>query len=554
MSNKIYTSIPAPKVPRNEFKLSRPNTFSTVFHRNVPTALLEILPGDRIIFDSELFARLQPMIAPVFNQMRISQHAFYVPFRTINRHFAEFMFNNPDGSYTDVLPYLTLGNIYSIIAGSTPLEHAEKVEVIRLLDFIGLPFVYSSNTSATLMVNKWISDNAWAADSTVEINLGPFFAYAKIYTDYYRDQNLEEDPFKAWVAAGFTDVMDWSGNCDSRLFNNPTKAVFARCFLMLRKRAWAHDRFTSALPFAQRGPDVLIPVAGSGPVTFEGVDDGDIVNANWSPSGQELVSGSDNDPISATAELSNLSTTINEFRTAERLQRFYENSARGGTRPNEATLAHWGVRTKDATLDRAEFLGGQMQPLVVSEVEQNSETTSSSPLGTLAGKATSYKPGRLFKRFFDEHGFVIVLTSAMVRANYSEGLPKVFSRREREEYAWPEFANLGEEPIFLKELSLKQSIIGEGVTPDDVFGYVPRYSDYKSAVGEIHGDFRSSLAFWTQNRKFANPPALNKDFIYSDPDLSPFAVANPYTDLILCTANYHIKASRLLPFYGVPTL
>lgn len=560
MSNKIYTSIPAPKVPRNTFNLSRPNTFSMVFHRLVPTAIAEIIPGDRVIWDAELFSRLQPMIAPVYNQMKISQHAFYVPFRTINRHFAEFMFNNPEGNYTDVMPYVTLEFLYETIKVlSSAGSYDNAVEIIRLYDFIGLPFVYSSNTTASALVGKWITDNVWADNSTQQINLAPFFAYQKVYVDYYMDQNVAPDPFKSWKDFGYTDVLDMTGDVSAYLgANNSIRTRFATRFLLIRRRAWAHDRFTSALPWAQRGPEVLIPVSVSGDLTLDGPTGTGTGNVGWNAADQELVSagvvgGHESGPITGSVELDNLTTTINEFRRAERLQRWYENSARGGTRPNEATLAHFGVRTKDATLDRAEFLGGQSQPLVVSEVEQTSETTASSPLGTLGGKATSYRPGRLFKRFFDEHGFVFILTSALVRANYSEGIPKIFTRREREEYAWPEFANLGEEPVFTREISAV-ALIGAGDPEDTVFGYVPRYSDYKSAVGEVHGDFRTSLSFWTQNRKFANIPQLNYNFIYSDPDLSPFAVANPYTDLILSTANYHVKANRLLPFYGVPTI
>lgn len=543
MSNKVFTSIPAPKVARNTFTLSRPNTFSMVFHRLCPTAVQEILPGDRFIWDSELFARLQPMIAPVFNQMKLSQHAFFVPLRTINNHFAEFMFNNRTGDYSEVLPYLRIKNFYDFIVTST-FSNDIKVEVIRLCDYIGLPFKSRSATTATLMVSNWQTDNAWAADSEIRVNLAPFLAYTKIWSEYFRDQNVMDDPVEALKTAYSIDLLDRTGDLSSLSSTTVRRIVNAVC--RLRPRAWAHDRFTSSLPFTQRGPDVLLPVG----TDIKSFSDGasataapiQVTGAGGSLPMTETVNG---EPVTRELEAY---TTINEFRRAERLQRWYENSARGGTRPNEATLAHWGVRTPDATLDRSEFLGGSMQPLVVSEVEQNSATTQASPQGTLAGKATSYKPGRLFKHFFTEHGFVFVLTSALVRANYAQGLPKMFSRMQRDEYAWPEFAQLGEEPVFTKEIA------AQFASESDVFGYTPRYSDYKSAVGEVHGDFKSSLAFWTQIREFSNKPELNSQFIFSDPNLSPFAVQSLYTDLILCTANYNVKASRLLPFYGSPTL
>lgn len=551
MSNQIYTSIPAPKVPRNTFTRSRSNTFSMVFHRCVPTMVEEILPGDRFIVGSELFSRLQPMIAPVFNQMKISQHSFFVPLRTLNRHFAEFMFNNRTGDYSQVLPYITIGDIYTWMAVSGG-DAVVRAEVARLCDYIGLPLKTRSATTAALYISNWLSDNSWANGSALRVNLAPFFAYQKVWSEYFRDQNTQPDPFETFLDTYSEDVMNWTGKVNVASFNSAKKGAFFANFFVLRRRAWAHDRFTSSLPWAQRGPEVLLPVSGTLNVDWDvdPLSNGANVQAKGNPDRlYTLDAGGNEQAVKGEVDLSSgLSTTINEFRRAERLQRWYENSARGGTRPNEATLAHWGIHTPDATLDRAEFLGGSMQPIVVSDVAQTSETTQSSPLGTLGGKATSYKPGRLCKAFFTEHGFLIVLTSALCRANYSQGLPKMFSRMQRDEYAWPEFANLGEEPVFTKEIDATHSL------EDDVFGYVPRYSDYKSAINEVHSDFRTSLAFWTQVREFANQPQLNEAFLFSDPSLAPFAVSNAYTDLILCTASYDVKASRLLPFYGVPTI
>lgn len=590
---KLYTTIPAPKVQRNTFNLSHPNSFSMVFQKCVPTMVTETIPGDKFVVGSELFARLQPMVAPVMNNMKISQHAFFVPLRTLNKHFSEFMFNNRTGDYSEVLPYTNLaalativGTLYNSGSGTTA-EIELAANVIRLYDYIGLPFAYSSATDASTFVSQWVSLNSSITNSSIRVNLAPFFAYTKVWSEYFRDENLVDDPFEEFEDTYSMDVKDWTGDCTSLIANQ--RKAFAKCFLQLRPRAWAHDRFTSSLPFAQRGPDVLLPVAGTADVTYkQGWLLGDVTPPNvikaitksgnpqteksWdiqaapyssnSPVGNSLKAVANNGDIAAGSNFAidpngslqvdfsdaDLSTTINDFRRAERLQRWYENSARGGVRPNEATLAHFGVHTPDATLDRSEFLGGTMQPLVVSEVAQTSET-GSTPQGNLAGKGTSYKGNLLFKRFFTEHGFIFVFTSALCRANYWQGLPKIFSRMQRDEYYWPEFALLGEEPVFDKEI-----FVDNNTTEDGVFGYVPRYSDYKSAQGETHGDFRSSMDMWTQNREFANKPELNEEFVYAAPSLSPFAVQSNFNDVILCTVNYDVKASRLMPYYGVPTI
>lgn len=584
MSNKLYTTIPAPKVPRNVFNRTRPNSLTMPFQRCVPTMLEEIYPGDLFRANPEVFARMQPLVAPVMNNMKISTHFFFVPLRTLNTHFAEFMFNNRTGDYSEVLPYTHTDVIFEIVSDLVQNSEDElAVEVIRLLDFIGLPFKYSSKTSAAAFAGAWLTDswNIAVKDAALRVNLCPFFAYTKIWSEYFRDENVEEDPFVDFETETGLNVKDWTGDQDTNLLAEGDD--FARCFMQLRRRAWAHDRFTSALPFAQRGPDVLLPIAGTAPVKYkdgylleegEETKAGKIVYAtgqtpaeytqftgmsassserrfmSW-PNTSAMTTGKNvaydpNGSLFTDFDDSALTTTINAFRRAERLQRWYENSARGGIRPNEATLAHFGVKTPDATLDRAEYLGGSFQPIVVSEVAQTSESTNSSPQGTLAGKGTSYKSNPGFRAFFTEHGFVFCFTSALVRANYWQGIPKVFSRMQRDEYYWPEFANLGEEPVFTKEIYADTS-------EDDVFGYVPRYSDLKSAIGEVHGDMRSSMSFWTQTRDFANKPQLTREFLFGDPQV-PTAVSSLSSDPLIVTIQFNVQASRLMPFYGVPTI
>ena len=562
MSNKLYPTIPAPKVPRNTFNRSRYNSLTLPFQRVVPVALEEIIPGDKYFWNPEIFARLQPLQAPVMTDMRLSVHAFYVPLRTINKHFAEFMFNNRQGNYTDVLPYVTLGDLYSLLNyfNQSSSNYPNFCECIRLYDYIGLPFIYKSNTSAAAFFSAWLTDNSALSSSSIRVNLAPFFAYQKIWSEYFRDENLVTDPFQDFEDSGYGNPFEWTGYQDVSSWSASKKLSFILNFLRLRPRAWQHDRFTSALPFAQRGPDVLLPITGVADVVsatdYEGNIEGNVVFTK-NPDSQSGTLSVDTGSPSVQGNIgqfvdfddAELTTTINDFRRAERLQRWYENSARGGVRPNEATLAHFGVRTNDATLDRAEFLGGTKQPIVISEVAQTSQTTSTSPQGTLAGKGTSYNSAFLFKRFFTEHGFVFVFASALIRPAYFQGLPRVFSRMQRDEYYWPEFALLGEEPVFDKELFVDGS-----TSEDGVFGYVPRYSDYKSSLPECHGDFRSSLAFWANPRVFANQPQLSEEFIFGDPQKLMFAVQSNFTDSLLLTIRHNVKASRLMPFYGVPTI
>lgn len=565
MANPLYQSIPAPRVARNTFQLTHSSKFSMTAQKLYPLEPIECLPGDRHLVFSELFARVQPLIAPVFQNYTLSQHAFFVPMRTLSKNWENFITGGREGTYTDVLPYVELSSLYNLVAGafgdSTPAFFPVVCDIIRLYDFMGLPFAYSSTTGSDSTVyesfiESWLNDNSVYQTSDQPVNILPFLAYQKIWSEYYRDENILDDPLEV-----IEDVLGLSTAVGLQIMDIGNFAPGDRQFdawvalFRMRPRAWKKDRFTSALPFTQRGPDVLLPIAGTAPVEFGAsvpTAGSSVVTGTATPQGNIGLSvsvGGGNRDITATADFTNadLTTTINDFRRAERLQRWYENSARGGARLNENTLAHWGVHTKDATLDRAVFLGGVHQPIVISEVEQNSATSEVSPQGNLAGKGTSYNSGRLFKHYDSEHGYIIVLTSILQHADYWQGLPKVFTRQDRYEYAWPELANLGEEPIFTRELY--------ALAPkDEVFGYTPRYSDYKSLPNTVHGDMRSSLDFWSAPRTFKEKPTLSEEFIYNPPAKYPFAVQSPCADEFIVTVNFVHKASRLLPFYGVPTI
>lgn len=580
MSNPLFTSIPLPKVSRNTFKLSHSNKFTMTAQKLYPTLLLEGLPGDKNIVAAECLVRAMPLVSPVFQSYKISHHAFFVPMRTLSKNWEQFITGGKDGLYSDVLPYTTYSELYNTVndiwynslvsevaSAATKLVAEGLADCLRMFDFAGLSFVYESQTGMSweeaiindynvgdtatgAFIQKWIDLNVRYSECEVPVNLLPFVAMLKVWSEYYRDENLVDDPMAV--------VFDEMKLNEAVGMQYPSTDWSAEQFILLfrlRPRAWAKDRFTSALPFTQRGPDVLLPIGGRAPVVF-GTDDvatsGAVQATNSLGSvGLSFSSGGDSHEITSTADFTDaeLTTTINDFRRAERLQRWYENSARGGSRLNENTLAHWGVHTPDATLDRSVFLGGVSQPLVISEVEQNSGTMpdSETPQGNLAGKGISYNSGRLFKHYDSEHGFTIVFTSILQHADYMQGTPRVFTRQDRYDYAWPEFANLGEEAVKTREL---YTLAGN----DAVLGYTPRYSDYKSMPNELHGDMRSSLQHWSVPRVFGSAPQLTEEFIYNPPSKVAFAVESGEVDEFVGVVRFGIKSSRLLPFYGVPTI
>lgn len=624
MSNKIYTRVPVPKFPRNVFSLSRPVVGSLRMQRLYPTEIMEILPGDAINLRQETFLRTAPLVAPPLAKLTVSHHAFFVPAWQLSGKFDEFITGGEKMDFTDHLPYTYVGHIYqwidgvlsmynnilyddtggtwsdvvsffrttepmdlilSIIEGCDfsravpfsmpefqPLQAEDdngnlvKYEDLTLDDFGGTAQGAIFNI-AKANWDAWRDLNPiFMANAQLRVNLLPFFAQVKIWSEFFRDENLVDDPWEEvkdtyfdsvdLVNMAMDDYSALTGVLPANWTNDHTAALKLYSSIFgVRRRAWKKDRFTSALPWTQKGPDVYLPLAGTLPLS---VDEGSsklgtAQTVSIAATTGKITYGGNARSLVGSADLSDITggTLMRDVRRAEAVLEFEEADGRFGNRYPENTLGQFGVYTPDSRLPRCQFLGSTKKVVSFGEVPQTSET-GDTPLGTLAGKGTMYNPGFLFKHRFSMHGFVVIFTSIQVSAMYEQGIHPMFSRFDRTEYAWPRYARLGEEPIYTKELS----IFGENLEEDSVFGYAPRYSTYKSDTGSIHGQMKSTLNYWTFSRKFPvdKDPVLNEEFIYNEPRRDAFAVTNPYAETFYFEIDWKVRSSRLLPFFGVPSI
>lgn len=597
MSNRLFTQVPVPKFPRNTFSLSRSVIFTPRPQKLYCPNIIETLPGDGFNASSEQFARTQPMVAPTFVKQNADQHAFFVPFWQLNEHFDDFITGGEKGDYQDKLPYTTVGDLYAVVDSLLPslmvimqlsvsqlnerleavLSIIENCDIFRAVpfvqpDFIIVPEDATPQIKEQIMVaNKaaFESLNSHLVNSTLRVNLAPFAAYLKVWCEFFRDENLCEDLYDlVWKnSAGTYDVTLYShvgyfAYTDIQAPTSDEGYFFWTSLLGVKNRAWKKDYFTAALPFTQKGPDVLLPLSGVFPVEFTGnsspqssargvsfVGDGSGAGSSGYLGTADGTGGFDKVNGSVSLGASGLGSTIIDVRRAFALEEFYEADGRGGNRYPENTLMQFGVHTPDSRLPRAQFLGSNTSPVQISEVVQTSSTDSTSPQGTLAGKGTSYGNNRLFKQFCTMHGFILNFYSIQTRAIYEQGIHPMFSRYDRTEYAWPRFAHLGEQPVYVKEL-----FVNADVSEEEVFGYEPRYSEYKSEKSSVHGLLKGSLNFWTMSRRFANKPQLNEEFIYGAPRLDNFAVTNPLQPPYIVEIDYRIRSNRMLPFFGVPMI
>lgn len=503
----LFNTVKYPQVGSNVFDLSHEVKLTCKMGDLVPVMIMDCVPGDRVKIANETLVRLAPLVSPVMHLINVFIHYFFVPMRLIWPNWESFI---TTGEYLSTPP-----------AFPTVPFFPGTIQPGSLANYLGLPLT---------------------ATNGLTVSAAPFAAYQFVYNEYYRDENL--------IPVVNYELIDGNNGSNSHLFN-------------LRKRAWEHDYFTSALPFAQKGSPVAIPIStiGDTPVYIYPQSDYSSGNASFTnmsagPATTGVIAAVDpapgyTDPNASQlyAQTSNLNatpTTINDLRTAIRLQEWLEKNARGGTRYIESNLVHFGVKSSDARLDRPEYITGSKSPVVISEVLNTTGETSGLPQGNMAGHGVSVTSGKQGNYYCEEHGYIIGIMSIVPRTAYQQGVHRHWLRNTATDWFWPSFANLGEQPIQNIE------IYADAAVQTDTFGYIPRYAEYKYIPSRTAGEFMTTLDFWTMTRNFATEPALNQQFIECDPTTDIFAVPSaPDHVYVQCLNN--VKATRKMPKYGTPT-
>lgn len=490
---------------RNKFSLSYYKLLSMNMGFVTPIGMTEVLPGDSIQQATSALVRASPLMAPVMHPVRVAIHHWYVPYRLIWDDFEEFITGGPDGMDDTVYPTKTLATN----------------AVGTLGDYLGVPL----------------------STTPLEVSALPFRAYALIFNEWYRDQDLRTEL-----------AISTASGADATTSTN------------LVKGAWEKDYFTSARPWEQKGPSITIPLGTTAPVKGLGVADGnpsagfsntdilaretgggtDTYSDNWLANTAAMYMKATG-ASSATAfpnvfaDLTGASAvTVNALREALALQRFEEARARFGSRYTEY-LRYLGVRSSDARLQRPEYLGGGRQTIQFSEVLQTAE--GEDPVGEMRGHGISALRSNRYRRFIEEHGLIMTFMIVRPKTIYTQGLARMWNRRTKEDFWQKELQHIGQQEVLNKE------IYAAHTTPEGTFGFQDRYDEYRRAESSISGEFRTSiLNHWHFGREFSSDPALNATFITCTPSEEPFAV--PSQDVLYVMANHSIQARRLVARTG----
>ncbi len=514
-----FSRVPSAKIERSSF--NRSHGYKTTFDSGylIPFFADEALPGDTFNLSATLFGRLATPLKPIMDNMFMETFFFFVPNRLIWDNWEKFngAQDNPGDSTSYLVPQVPAP------AGGFPTG--------CICDYMGIPVGITG----------------------FSINNLHGRAHNLIWNQWFRDENLQDS-----LTVDLDDGPD-----------NPTDYV-------LRRRGKRHDYFTSCLPWPQKSEDVLLPLGTSAPIIGIGTSNsawaaGPISSYETGASGSTPYADYKNapshdvfleeDPDNAgypniRADLANATAaTINALRLSFQLQKLYERDARGGTRYTEIVRSHFGVSSPDARLQRAEYLGGGSSMFNINPVTQQSAqsaTGTTTPQGNMAAFGTVSAFNHGFSKSFTEHGVILGFVNVRADLTYSQGLHKMWSRRDRFDFYWPSLAHIGEQEVLNKEIFLQATADDE-----DAFGYQERYAEYRYYPSKITGLFRSnpsagaSLDMWHLSEDFASLPLLNASFIESEPPVDRVVAVASEPEIIL-DCYFNLTTARPMPTYGTP--
>lgn len=547
--------------PRSKFDRSH-QLLTTINEGDlVPIYCDEVLPGDTARVHLNGLIRMSTPIYPIMDNAYMDTYFFFVPCRLLWDHWENMFGENDTNYWAEKTEYSTPT---CKIGGKSGLPNGS------IGDYFGLPTDVKGE---------------------IKVNALPARAYAMIYNEWFRDENLE-----APLMLGYKKTDD-AGNNESpvetgynaQYINNPKYTANtneANAYIMKPAKAGKfHDYFTSCLPSPLKSDPVEISLTGNAMVTgytdenytdktsiyvnsfFDGsanpgnTKDRMYAIAQDGNNGAAYINigtgtGTKHKTAYLGADLSTVSgVSIADLRMAIALQHIFEADARNGTRYREFLSGTWGVTSPDSRLQIPEYIGGQRIAINVNQVVQTSQTDTTT--GQALGNTAAYSLTTCSKQMVDyaatEYGYIIGLAVVRVEHSYQQGLATKWTRGGRFTYYDPRLAALGEQPVYNRE------IYAQGKDEDnEIFGYQEAWADYRYkpsyVTGEMRSNYQTSLDAWHYADDYDKLPRLSAEWIQEGTQNidRTIAVTSAKSHQFLCDFYFTEDWYREMPIYSIP--
>lgn len=562
--SQLFNKIKVANTSRSTFDLSHHQVTTSDFGYLIPICYRDMVPNDDFVVKPNVFVRLAPMQCPTYGRITCRIHHFFVPYRILYPHWDQFITQDPN-NFT-----------------RPPFYYASQLRHVLGTDpaVANIPGGFGKNTGqfSRLMYNLGLNAKSIFGRSipdSEEISAFPFLAYYRIWLDWFMDSSLNDHPS---LVQEFNELIK-DGGAIANVHNMAYK------FLEYRNVCFKKDYFTSAKLSPQDGEPSRV-----------GVDVGSDLNPGLNypgnnfafrlyPDNKVAVSEVPASPLPAGSTTKVGQFTIEALRAANSLQRYLERNNFVGTKLINRILAHFGVAPQPERLDMSEFIGGSSFPIQIGDVtshnvnhtqsDLNPVNFSTDGLGAQAGKGVGAATGDSVRYHAKEHGVFMSLMSIVPDSGYYQGLSRFWTKgKDPLDYFTPEFENLGYQEILNKEVYMPDHDQYPHYDANGIFGYSPRYSEYKFQQDILAGDFVNNLQqddvsvtgnfldSWHLFRKLYydddNPLALNNNFVElnnknNDYDRI-FQFVNYNYDHFYFNIDVDVKATRPMSGFGEPAL
>lgn len=585
---KMNDGMPQLKLTRSSHNLSNTTCFDVEQGWLVPTAVYDCVPGDRFNLGSQALIRTTALIKPAFTvNLQAKSASFFVAYRTIWKAFEDFFSGGRSGNAKIPLPVFNINDEllqYSIFdyfglpcvssnpSYDTPSKPSEYINALYLLAYLKIWNDYFRNPSLDVEIDVYNLTIYKPNDDTP-------YDFSQLTSPFDFTHNGI-----SYIGASVTIFLRWCFGLinntvslndltsDVLASNSPQppgwqKREYSRPALVNLPR----DLFTSALPTASSSDPVSLGVSGQvGKSSIIGTDysyvkastanninglglsmDNGKFYASRLTKGTLFVSSDGEqkhilrgDPSTGASEsplqllnsdiAKGLSVKISggyssgiyprELRLVFGLDLKQQIRNLSGNRYQDLLKAFYGVTTRDYRLNLAEYIGGSRYPIYTSEILQTSET-SNTPLGDQAGHAIGSGNSSHGSYFVEELGCILNLFWINSENIYSQELRRDWRKFSINDYFFPMFEKLGDQELLQEEICYAITPPSFISSNSRIFGFVPRYSEYKFYNNTVKGGFRGNYRYWSQARFFnfdANEVRLNLNSSFIKPNTTTF--------------------------------
>lgn len=472
----------------NQVLSSQHVTTSNFMELSVAKAL-ELVPNQSVDITHRLFTRLEPMPVPTFGNARIHSKAFFVPFRTVMPAWNEFITDSVyvsgiDTSYVPQNVHLIPNRVFAEMFYDNQLSREASENEKCDITFMGVP---SGARRILNPIGKVVLKMIMSLGYKIDFNLSnieyyhsalPLLCLLKIYHDWYYPSAYAQD--EQAIRAQF--VLDYD---DAEVpFDEFINPPLLRSLLV-------------DIIFVNYNSDYLVsswdnPVSpSSGSFSSASVED---VTINQPPHNESVVHTDTN----GTPYI-NKATFLSQYMidSLKSLTDYMKRNQLAGARVVDRYLARYGVSLNSAKLKRSQLIGDFSQEIKFGDVTATADTDGAN-LGSFAGKGVSYGTGN-YSYNTDEFGMLIVLSSIVPEVSFYQGQDRITMHKSRFDFYTAEFDNQGVQALSTREVFVPLHAPQE--YPDGaqsfptlnydnlVFGFVPRYGEYKRGFNLITGDY-----------------------------------------------------------------